>query len=132
MTKAATPPVRLQFIKFVVRDLDAMLAFYENALGLSVLRTIETETMLEKVMGDPDKPAGMNLLLYWYKDGRDVTVGNGHGPLGCFVPDADKAYAHAIAHGATPHRPPFDLNSLRLAFVHDPEGREIEFLARTN
>jgi len=35
-----TKPVRLQFIKFVVRDMDAMLAFYDKALGLTVLRTI--------------------------------------------------------------------------------------------
>ena len=125
-----TAAVRMQFIKFVVRDMDAMLAFYDKALGLTVLRTIESETMLEKVLGDPEKPAGMNLLLYGYKDGREVVVGNAHGPLRCFVRDADAAYAHAIASGATPSRPPFDANGLRIAFVLDPEGREIEFLTR--
>jgi len=86
--------------------------------------------MLEKVLGDPDKPNGMNLLLYWYKDGREVAVGNGHGPLGCFVPDAAASYEHAIANGVPPDRPPFEVNGLRVAFVRDPEGREIEFLTR--
>ena len=31
----------------------------------------------------------MNLFLYSYKDGREIALGNGYGPLGFYVADAD-------------------------------------------
>ena len=44
--------------------------------------------------------------------------------------DFDASLAQAIAHGATLDRGPFDYGSGRVAFLHGPEGHEIELMAR--
>ena len=54
---------------------------------------------------------------------------NVHGPLGLYVRDVDAAYAHAVACGATGDRAPFDIGDMRIAFVSDPEGHQLEFLS---
>lgn len=126
--EAAAPSMRFGLVKFVVRDLAAMTEFYERALGLEVTRTIDLPAIVEKVMNFPGD-RGFSLVLYYNKDGRDVEVGSGHGPLGLYVRDVDAAYAHVVACGGTGERRPFDIGDMRIAFVRDPEGREIEFLS---
>lgn len=123
------PSMRFGLVKFVVRDLDAMTAFYEQALGLVVTRTIDLPEIIEKVMTFPDDKSGFGLVLYYNKDDRAVSVGDGHGPLVLYVRDVDGAYAHAMACGAASARAPFSIGEMRIAFVRDPEGRELEFLA---
>lgn len=123
------PSAKFGFMKFVVGDLPAMVDFYGRVLGLSVAQTIENERMTEKVMRRASDAAGFSLILFNYKDGRTVTVGNGHGPLGLYVRDVDAAYAHAVGQGATPQTPPYDTGAMRVAFVLDPEGRELELIS---
>jgi len=123
------PSARFGFMKFVVRDLDAMRSFYERCFGLAVSQTIDLPDIMELVMRRPGEDTGFSLILYWNKDGREVSVGTGHGPLGLFVRDVDAAYAHAVAQGATPHREPWDTGAMRVAFVLDPEGRELELIS---
>lgn len=129
-TQATTAPsARFGFMKFVVRDLDAMRSFYERAFGLVVSQTIDLPDIMELVLRRPGEETGFSLILYWNKDGREVSVGTGHGPLGLFVRDVDAAYAHAVSRGATPHREPWDTGAMRVAFVLDPEGRELELIS---
>ncbi|MEW5686966.1 MAG: VOC family protein [Pseudomonadota bacterium] len=131
-TAAATtaPSMRFGLVKFVVRDVAAMTAFYERALGLAVTRTIDLPMLVEKVLAFPGEPAGgFSLVLYYNKDDRPIAVGSGHGPLGLYVRDVDAAYAHAVACGATGDRAPFDIGDMRIAFVSDPEGHQLEFLS---
>ena len=123
------PSVRFGFMKFVVRDLDAMKSFYERAFGLVVAQTIDLPDIMELVMRRAGEEAGFSLILYWNKDGREVAVGTGHGPLGLYVRDVDAAYAYAVSQGATPHREPWDTEAMRVAFVLDPEGRELELIS---
>jgi predicted enzyme related to lactoylglutathione lyase len=123
------PSVRFGFMKFVVRDLAVMRSFYERALGLVVAQTIDLPDIVELVMRRPGEETGFSLILYWNKDGRDVAVGTGHGPLGLYVRDVDAAFAHAVKEGATPHREPWDATGMRVAFVLDPEGRELELIS---
>ena len=125
----SAPSMKFGFIKFVVRDLAGITAFYERVLGLMVTRTIDLPDIVEKVMSHPNDHSGFGLILYFNKDDREVTVGDGHGPLGLYVRDVDAAYAHAVSQGATPHRAPFDAGNLRVAFVLDPDGRELEFIS---
>ena len=129
-TPATTAPsVRFGFMKFVVHDLEAMRDFYERAFGLAVSQTIDLPDIRELVLRRPGETSGFSLILYWNKDGRDIAVGTGHGPLGLFVRDVDAAYAHAVSQGATPHREPWDTEAMRVAFVLDPEGRELELIS---
>ena len=121
--KTATPPsARFGFMKFVVRDLDAMRSFYERAFGLVVAQTIDLPDIMELVMRRSGEETGFSLILYWNKAGGDVSIGTGHGPLGLFVRDVDAAYAHAVSQGATPHREPWDTEAMRVAFVLDPRA----------
>jgi predicted enzyme related to lactoylglutathione lyase len=130
-SKTAAPPSapRFGFMKFVVRDLDAMRSFYERAFGLVVAQTIDLPDIMELVMRRPGEETGFSLILYWNKDGRDVAIGTGHGPLGLFVRDVDAAYARAVSQGATAHREPWDTEAMRVGFVLDPEGRELELIS---
>jgi lactoylglutathione lyase len=129
--QTAAPPSapRFGFIKFVVRDLDAMRSFYERAFGLVVAQTIDLPDIVELVMRRPGEETGFSLILYWNKAGGDVAIGSGHGPLGLFVRDVDAAYAHAVSQGATAHREPWDTEAMRVGFVLDPEGRELELIS---
>jgi predicted enzyme related to lactoylglutathione lyase len=129
--QAPTTPisVRMGFVKFVVQDLEKMRSFYERAFGLVVAQTIDLPDIMELVMRRPGEEAGFSLILYWPKAGGNVTVGNAHGPLGLYVRDVDIAFAHAVKEGATPHREPWDATGMRVAFVLDPEGRELELIS---
>lgn len=126
---AAPISVRMGFVKFVVRDLEAMRSFYERAFGLAVAQTIELPDIVELVMRRPGDETGFSLILYWNRDGREVAVGSAHGPLGLYVRDVDAAFAHAVKQGAAPHREPWDAAAMRVAFVLDPEGRELELIS---
>jgi lactoylglutathione lyase len=123
------PSVRFGFMKFVVRDLEAMRSFYERAFGLVVAQTIDLPDIMELVMRRAGEDAGFSLILYWNKDGREIAAGTAHGPLGLYVRDVDAAYAHAVKEGATPHREPWDTGAMRVAFVLDPDGRELELIS---
>ncbi len=122
--------VQFAFVKLVVRDLDAMSGFYQRALDLYPARTIDTETVTEIIMRPKGEENGFCLVLYNPKDGREIKIGNAHGPVGLYVKDADAAFANAIREGASPLQKPFNIAGLRVAFVNDPEGHELEFLAR--
>jgi predicted enzyme related to lactoylglutathione lyase len=123
------PSLTLGFMKLVVSDMPGMADFYARALGLEVVQTIETATMTEQVLRRPGVTHGPVLMLYRHKDGRKVSVGNGHGPVGFYVRDVDAAYAHAVAEGAEPVHPPEDAGTMRFALLADPEGHELEFVS---
>jgi predicted enzyme related to lactoylglutathione lyase len=124
-----SPSVRFGFVKFVVKDLAGMRRFYERAFGLAVAQTVDLEDATELIMRRAGEETGFMLILYGYKDERDVAVGTAHGPLGLYVRDVDAAYAHAVAEGASPFREPWDTDAMRVGFVLDPEGREIELIS---
>lgn len=123
------PSVRFGFVKFVVKDLAAMRRFYERAFGLTLAQTVDLPDATELLMRRNAEDAGFMLILYGYKDGRDVAVGTAYGPLGLYVRDVDATYAHAVKEGAAPHREPWDTEAMRVGFVLDPEGREIELVS---
>lgn len=127
--KAAAPSATFGFVKLVVRELEPMLDFYGRVLGLIAVQTIDTPEMTEKILRKPGQDAGAGLILYRHKDDRAITLGNAYGPVGFYVRDVDAAFAHAVAQGATPEREPWDAGGLRVAFVLDPEGREIELVS---
>jgi catechol 2,3-dioxygenase-like lactoylglutathione lyase family enzyme len=63
--------------------------------------------------------------------GLDVTP-DGRGAEVCvWVDDADAAYADLLAHGATSMSAPHDwLESLRVAWVTDPDGHPVELVQK--
>ena len=117
---------RILFTKFVVADLPTAIDFYDRAFGFTVRSRIALPGMEEVLIGLIDDP--FTLVLYHHTDGRTVTVGNGHGPLGLSTRDLDAAWQRAIAAGATSVRPPTDLPGMRIAFLDDPEGHPLELI----
>jgi catechol 2,3-dioxygenase-like lactoylglutathione lyase family enzyme len=118
---------RLNFFKLVVRDIDAMADFYARAFGFEQRgERIRIPGLEEAMLALPGEQ--FTLVLYHWTDGREIDIGTGHGPVGFLTSDVDAAYAHALAHGATDMRAPLDLPGMRLAFVRDPEGHEIEMI----
>lgn len=117
---------RLSFFKLVVRDIEAMIDFYARVFGFEQRNRLALPGIDEAMLALPSYQ--FNLVLYHATDGRDVTMGTGHGPVGFMTADVDAAYAHALAHGAEELRAPFSIQNMRIAFLRDPEGHEIELI----
>ena len=117
---------RLNFFKLIVRDADAMTAFYQRAFGFEERNRITMPGLIEVMLALPGE--AFNLVLYQHTDGREIEIGSGYGPVGFITRDVDGAYSHAIECGASAGRAPFDLPSMRIAFVDDPEGHQIEMI----
>jgi predicted enzyme related to lactoylglutathione lyase len=118
----------LSFFKVIVRDLPVAQDFYARAFGLVALQRFETDDMEEAVLGRGDGGRETNLVLYRHKDGRALNASDLHGPMGFQVSDVDTVFAHAVAQGAMPLKPPYTFGSSRVAFVADPDGHEIELI----
>lgn len=128
-SRSAAPSATFAFTKLIVANLDDAVNFYARVLGLVVAQTVENADMVEKILAKEGQQGGANLILYHRKDGGALTLGDAHGPVGFYVRDVDAAFAHAVREGAQPQREPFDAGSLRVAFVLDPDGHEIELVS---
>jgi lactoylglutathione lyase len=117
---------RFNFLKLIVRDLPAMQDFYSKTFGFEERSRFTLPTLEEVMLALPGEQ--FTLVLYRHADGRDVEIGSGYGPVGFLTRDVDAAFAHALANGASEVSPPRDMGSMRLAFVKDPEGHEIEMI----
>ena len=124
--KTAGLGMALGFLKLVVDDLETMVTFYSEAFGFAVRDRIDMLEIEEAMLVQPGQT--FNLVLLRWKDGRTLTIGNAHGPIGMTTRSVDQTFAHALASGATAERQPYDLGPMRIAFVLDPEGHEIELI----
>ncbi|HTN15087.1 MAG TPA: VOC family protein [Sphingomonadaceae bacterium] len=124
----SSPSVKLSFFKLNVPDMDAALEFYGQVFGFSIAQTFDEDAFLEHILALPGQEAGPNLLLVAYKDGRDVSVGPGHGPVGLVTDDIDTLFARAIGAGANPVVPVFDMGPVKVGILLDPWGHELELL----
>ena len=123
-----SPSIRLAFFKLNVPEMDKALKFYGDALGFSVVQTFDEPEFLEHIMALPGQEAGPNLLLVEYKDGREVGVGPGHGPVGFMTDDIDAVFERAVAAGALSLLPVFEMDGVKIAMLLDPWGHEIELV----
>lgn len=116
------------FTKLNVADMAAMVTFYERAFGFGVTMTIDNDEIEETMLSIPGER--FVLVLVRHKDGRSITLGDAHGPIGLSTVDVDAAAAHALACGATMVSEPTDAEGGggRYSFVADPEGHEIELI----
>jgi predicted enzyme related to lactoylglutathione lyase len=127
-----SPYARLAFFKLNVPDMDKALAFYAKVFEFKVIQSFDEDEFLENIMAIPGQEAGPNLLLVQYKDGREVAVGPGHGPVGFMTDAIDALYAKAVAAGANPIVPAFDLGGgVRVGIFLDPDGHEIELVQQS-
>lgn len=122
------PSIRLSFFKLNTANMDAALQFYRATFGFAITMTFDEPEFLEHILGLPGQESGPNLLLVEFKDGRDVTPGPGHGPVGFNTDDIEALFGRAIANGATAVIPVFEMEGVKVAILTDPEGHEIELV----
>lgn len=109
-----------------VRDLDASLRFFRDALGLVETRRNDYPqgrfTLV--YLGAPDNPQSEVELTYNYDD-EDYGGARNFGHLAFGVNDIYAACERLQQHGVTINRPPRDG---RMAFVRSPDQISIELL----
>lgn len=121
-------PIRLQFFKLNVPEMEPALAFWRDAFGFSVTMTFDEAEFIEHVLTLPEQDRGPNLMLVQNRDGRDVAPGPGHGPVGFFCDDIDAAYQRAMDCGATAMLAPFEAGGAMVAMLKSPQGHEVELV----
>lgn len=119
---------RLGFFKLNTPDMDAALKFYREAFGFAVVQSFDEPDFLEHIMALPGQEAGPNLLLVQYRDGRDVSVGPGHGPVGFMTGDIQAQFDRAIRAGAVATVPISSMGPVKFAMLRDPDGHELELV----
>jgi len=120
----ATP--KLGFFKLIVKDQDKVEKFYVESFGFEKVDHINLPTFEERVLKTPDGKIG--LVLYSHKDDREITIGTAHGPVGLVTPEVDTYHKRALKNGGKEKLAPMDFGPVRLSFLFDPEGHEIELI----
>jgi predicted enzyme related to lactoylglutathione lyase len=123
------PDIRLAFFKLNVPEIVPALAFWREAFGFEIAQTFDETEFHEKVLALPAHAGGPSLMLVAYKDGRDVTVGHGHGAVGIQCSDIAAAHERALAAGA--RKGPGLItggDGIKVAVLHSPQGHEIELV----
>ena len=123
------PDIRLAFFKLNVPEMIPALAFWHEAFGFEVVQTFDEAELHEKVLALPAHPAGPSLMLVAYKDGRDVTVGRGHGAVGIQTDDIAAAHERVLKAGALKGTGIITVGEgIKVAVLHSPQGHEIELV----
>jgi lactoylglutathione lyase len=111
-----------------VRDLDASLRFFRDALGLVETRRMDNPqgrfTLV--YLGAPENPEAEVELTYNYDD-EDYGSARNFGHLAFAVDDVYATCAHLLSCGVIINRPPRDG---RMAFVRSPDLISIELLQK--
>ncbi len=114
-----------------VRDLDASIRFFRDALGLNEVRRSEHEAgrfTLVYLAAPGDEDAQVELTYNWPDANGEVEQYDGGRNFGHIAYGVDDIYAaceRLQQHGVTVLRPPRDG---RMAFVRSPDGISIELL----
>jgi lactoylglutathione lyase len=122
------PALRLNFFKLNVPAMEPALDFYRRAFGFDVTQSFDEPGFLEHIMALPGQEGGPSLLLVEYKDGRDVRVGPGHGPVGFMTAAIEETFEQAVAAGAIVTVPISAMGPVKFAMLRDPWGHELELV----
>ena len=121
--------IRLSFIKLAVPELEEAKAFWSGAFGFSQRGYYDEPEFLESIMSIPEQEAGPSLMLLQYKDGRDITVGGGHGPIGLTTTDIVTTLESALAAGGTKTMEITEVvPGVRVCLLVSPQGHEVELV----
>ena len=118
----------MKYLHTMVRitDPDASLAFFCDALGLTLLKRYDNEAgrfSLLFLAAPGDEEAQVELTYNW--DPEALAGGRNFGHLAYAVENIYESCERLQAHGVTINRPPRDG---RMAFVRSPDGISIELL----
>lgn len=141
MTDQPLPIERFSHVAIGVSDVDRSVEFYRRFFGLDVVFDVELEgDALAAVSGVPDAKGRMvgglvggTVLELMSIAGQTEPktregAGVGYNCISLSVPDLDAAFAQAKALGAVPRNEPVDIGGVRMFFLVDPDGTEIEII----
>ena len=137
MTENERHAFRLRHTMLRVRDMDGMIAFYTDILGMSVLRRFEVEPKRETLCflgyGQENVETVVELCQEWDRKEPYPVAGQGYGHFALGTPQIDKAFEQFRARGVTIIQEPKAVRTggAVIGFIADPEGYEIEVIART-
>lgn len=111
---------------------EEMIEFYKEAFDMELKRKSENDTFTLYFLGHPGQTAQIELT---YNHGEDdkYEKGKGFGHIAIHTPEdmtLQEAYDKAVEAGGEDYRPPSECPG-HYAFVKDPEGFEVEILARS-
>ncbi len=111
---------------------EKMIEFYKKAFGFELREKKEMDTFTLYFLGSEDQTAEIELT---YNHGKDdgYEKGEGFGHIAIHTEEGQslqEAYDKAVEAGGEDYRPPEECPG-NYAFVKDPEGYEIEILARS-
>ena len=120
----------MKYLHTMVRitDPDASLAFFCDALGLTLLKRYDNEAgrfSLLFLAAPGDEEAQVELTYNW--DPEPLAGGRNFGHLAYAVENIYESCERLQAHGVIINRPPRDG---RMAFVRSPDGISVELLQR--
>ena len=108
-----------------VLDLEKSLAFYKEALGLEVVRTIEPEDGSFKIVFLGNEGGHCQLELTWYADRTEpYNLGDNEFHMAFVVDDYEEAHDLHEEMGCIC----FENDSMGLYFINDPDGYWIEII----
>ena len=119
-----------------VGNLDASLAFYQEVLGMKLLRRKDYPegrfTLAFVGYGSEDETAVLELTHNW--DTASYDLGNAYGHIAIEVDDAYKACERVKEMGGKVVREagPMMHGTTVIAFVEDPDGYKIEFIQKNS
>ncbi len=118
-----------------VGDLDRAIAFYTEALGMRVARTVDRpeQRYTNAFVGYADDPHGAELELTYNYGVTGYTHGEAFGHVAVEVPDAAAVCARvrdtpALGGKVTREAGPVKGGTRVIAFVEDPDGYKIELV----
>lgn len=111
-----------------VRDLERSLKFYEEALGLQLVRTKEAQDGSFKLAFLSDGESQHRLELTWLRDhaDRDYQLGENETHICFTADDYDAAHRHHAEMGCIC----FENPKMGLYFISDPDGYWFEIVQK--
>lgn len=125
--------MRLLHTMLRVYDLDKSIQFYEDILGMKLLRKMDNEagrfTLAFLGYGDESNHTVIELTHNWDQE-EPYNLGNAYGHIAIEVDDVYEFCAKAEAKDVNIPRPagPMAGSNITLAFIEDPDGYKIEIL----
>lgn len=111
---------------------EEMIEFYGEAFGFELREKKEMDTFTLYFLRSDDQTAELE-LTYNHGEDSEYEKGEGFGHIAIHTDedqDLKEAYRKAVEAGGEDYRPPEECSG-HYAFVKDPEGYEVEILARS-